>query len=61
MTVELATRILDDYITGDNYFKTRYPGHNLVRARSQIALARDMQKKKARMEQIVLDVYNGKL
>lgn len=61
MTVELATRFLDDYITGDNYFKTRYPGHNMVRARSQIALARDIQKKYGRMEGIVRDIYNGKM
>ena len=60
MTVELATRFLDDYITGDNYFKTRYPGHNLVRARSQIALARDIQKKSGRMNKIVKEIYEGK-
>lgn len=59
MTVELATRFLDDYITGDNYFKTRYPGHNLVRARSQIALARDIQRKAGKMRQIVKDVYES--
>ena len=59
MTVELATRFLDDYITGDNYFKTRYPGHNLVRARSQIALARDIQRKAGKMNQIVKEVYEG--
>ncbi len=61
MTVELATRFLDDYITGDNYFKTRYPGHNLVRARSQIALARDIQHKLGRMNGIVKDIYNEKM
>ena len=61
MTVELATRFLDDYITGDNYFKTLYAGHNMVRAKSQIALARDIQKKFGKMRQIVDDVYNGKL
>ena len=42
ITVELAVRFLDDYITGDKYFKTNYPGHNLVRARCQLALAKDM-------------------
>jgi len=61
MTIELATRFLDDYITGDNYFKTRYPGHNMIRAKSQIALARDMQKKAGKMKQIVKDVYEGKM
>ena len=45
LACELSTRFLDDYILGDPYFKTDYPGHNLVRARCQIALARDMERK----------------
>lgn len=53
ITCELATRFLDDYIIGDKYFKTKYPGHNLVRTRCQIALAKDMQRKKEAMEAIV--------
>ena len=44
---------MDDYILGDPYFKIRYPEHNLVRARCQIALAKDMQKQLSRMEQCV--------
>jgi hypothetical protein len=55
LTAELATRFLADYINGDLYFKTNYPGHNLVRTRCQIALAKDMQKKLPQMEQIVLE------
>jgi hypothetical protein len=55
LTAELATRFLDDYINGDLYFKTNYPGHNLVRTRCQIALAKDMRKKLPQMEQIVLE------
>ena len=42
LTVELAVRFLDDYIQGSPYFKINYPEHNLVRARCQIALAKDM-------------------
>lgn len=42
LTVELATRFLDDYILGSPYFRTEYPEHNLVRTRCQIALAKDM-------------------
>lgn len=45
LACELATRFLDDYITGDKYFKIKYPDHNLVRTRCQIALAKDMQAK----------------
>ena len=53
LSCELATRFLDDYILGDAYFKTNYPGHNLVRTRCQIALAKDMLKKLPQMEQVV--------
>ena len=53
ITVELATRFLDDYIQGDPYFHINYPDHNLVRTRCQIALAKDMLVKMDRMEQVV--------
>ena len=55
LTAELATRFLADYLDGDLYFNTKYPGHNLVRARCQIALAKDMLEKMPEMEQIVRD------
>jgi aminoglycoside phosphotransferase (APT) family kinase protein len=35
---EQALRFLGDYLAGDTYYKIRYPDHNLVRARNQIAL-----------------------
>ena len=53
MTVELAVRFLTDYILGDKYFKTKYPGHNLDRARNQIALAKDILNKKNQLQQIL--------
>lgn len=53
LTVELATRFLDDYIVGDLYFKINSPEHNLVRTRCQIALAKDMLRKMERMEACV--------
>ena len=53
LTAELATRFLADYLDGDLYFNTKYPGHNLVRARCQIALAKDMLAKMPQMEAIV--------
>jgi hypothetical protein len=53
LTAELATRFLADYLDGDLYFNTKYSGHNLVRARCQIALAKDMLEKMPQMEQIV--------
>ena len=53
LTVELSTRFLADYILGDPYFNIKYPEHNLVRTRCQIALAKDMQLHLSEMEQIV--------
>jgi hypothetical protein len=56
MTIEVATRFLKDYIDGDLYFKTAYPEHNLIRARTQIRLALDMQEKLPEMNRIVAEV-----
>lgn len=39
LTTEVAVRFLTDYLSGDVYFRTKYPGHNLVRARAQMTLA----------------------
>lgn len=33
-----AVRFLTDYINGDTYYKIKYPDHNLVRTRNQMAL-----------------------
>lgn len=56
MTVELAVRFLDDYITGDQYFKTLYEGHNLVRTRAQLALADDIFSKLDELNDIVISL-----
>lgn len=45
ITLELAMRFLNDYINGDVYFKTDYKEHNLDRARNQLALVKDIEKK----------------
>lgn len=56
MTLELATRFLKDYIDGDLYFKTDYPEHNLIRARTQIRLVADMQCHWDEMNRIVAEI-----
>lgn len=38
ITGEQALRFLSDWLAGDVYYKIRYPEHNLVRARNQLAL-----------------------
>ncbi len=53
MTIECGMRFLADYIEGDLYFKTAYPEHNLVRARTQLKLVYDMEKHFDDMKQIV--------
>jgi len=58
ITIELAARFLDDYITGDKYFKCNYEKHNLVRTRCQLKLAEDIERKWEELEWIVSDVIN---
>lgn len=53
ITLELASRFLKDYLDGDVYFKCRKPSHNLIRARCQIALAKDMEEKMGEMKEIL--------
>lgn len=54
MTLECGVRFLTDYLDGDKYFSTDYPEHNLVRARCQLALAKDMLTHYDEMRDIVL-------
>ncbi|QTN32418.1 phosphotransferase [Akkermansiaceae bacterium] len=42
ITLELATRFLTDHLLGDKYFRVKFPDHNLVRARNQLALLKSM-------------------
>lgn len=42
ITYECGTRFLADFLRGDTYFHTAYEGHNLVRAKVQFELVRQM-------------------
>lgn len=53
MTLETGIRFLGDYLNGDVYFHTAYPGHNKDRARNQLKLIADMDKKMPEMQAIV--------
>lgn len=57
ITIELAMRFLNDFINGDTYFKCEKENHNLLRARNQLALARDIRRKIPEMKIIVKDIY----
>lgn len=63
LTCELALRFLTDYIDGDLYFKVNSPEHNLVRARAQIALLKDVERHEEEMQAMCnryLDRYKKK-
>ena len=49
----MGIRFLADYLTGDVYFRTAYPEHNLVRARNQCQLVREMEQKRPQMERLL--------
>lgn len=56
MTLEVGIRFLTDYLNGDVYFRVTRPDQNIIRARNQLYLASDMQKKMQDMERIVAQV-----
>jgi hypothetical protein len=49
----IGLRFLSDFLAGDRYFKIKYPGHNLQRARVQFRLLESMEQQYAKMEDIV--------
>ena len=53
MTIECGMRFLADYLAGDTYFATKYAGHNLVRCRTQIRLASEMEAQFDEMGKII--------
>ena len=53
MTYEVGIRFLADYINGDVYFRTKYPEHNLVRARNQFKLVKDIEDKWDKIMEII--------
>ncbi len=52
MTLECGIRFLTDYLEGDVYFRTEYPGQNLDRCRTQFKLVADMESVFPQMEAI---------
>ena len=56
MTIECGMRFLADYLSGDTYFATKYEGHNLVRARTQLKLAGEMENAFPKMAQIISNI-----
>lgn len=60
MALETAVRFLTDYLQGDTYYRIAYPGHNLVRARTQLRLYQDMTSRHGEMEARVMEIRGRK-
>ncbi len=58
ITCELAMRFLTDYINGDEYFKVKYPEHNLVRAHAQMKLLEEFEAHYDEMQAYVYGLLN---
>ncbi|MBC8488872.1 MAG: aminoglycoside phosphotransferase family protein [Bacteroidetes bacterium] len=56
MTFIIGLRFLTDYIYGDKYYKIKYPGHNLQRARVQFKLLESLEEKYIEMQRIILQI-----
>ena len=62
MTYENGLRFLADYLDGDVYFHVDWPEHNLARARCQLKLLSEMEKRRDGMDAItrqLIDKYTG--
>ena len=55
ITCEIAMRFLTDYLDGDVYFRVAYPEHNLTRARAQMTLLEDIERKSEAMDAIIAE------
>lgn len=53
ITFEQGLRFLTDHLAGDVYYKTKHPGHNLVRAANQFALVRSLEAQRSALEACV--------
>lgn len=56
ITLELASRFLTDYLSGDTYFITKKPRHNFHRAACQVTLAKSIHDALPAMRKIVNDI-----
>ena len=53
ITFEIGLRFLTDYLSGDVYFRTHRPGHNLDRCRTQFKLVESIEKQEVAMQKFV--------
>jgi len=53
ITFEIGLRFLTDYLSGDVYFRTHRPEHNLDRCRTQFKLVESIERQEAAMQKFV--------
>jgi len=53
ITLEIGIRFLTDYLEGDRYFKTKRPGHNLDRCRTQLKLVQSIEEQLPQMQKML--------
>jgi len=58
ITYELALRFFADYLAGDVYFKTKYDGQNLHRARVQVQLCRSIEANESKIRRTLEQLFN---
>ena len=56
ITYEQVLRFLMDYIDGDKYYRTHYPGHNLVRTHAQYKLLQSMEEQYDKARAIIAEL-----
>lgn len=54
---ELGLRFVTDHLSGDRYFKTRLPRHNLIRALVQFRLVQSIEEQFENLESILSRIY----
>lgn len=53
ITLECGARFLEDYLRGDGYFATSRPGQNLDRARNQLRLAAELERRDGEIRRMI--------
>jgi Ser/Thr protein kinase RdoA (MazF antagonist) len=53
ITLEQAVRFLTDHLEGDRYYRIARPGHNLIRARTQLRLLASLTAREGALKEII--------
>jgi aminoglycoside phosphotransferase (APT) family kinase protein len=54
ITLEQAVRFLTDHLEGDRYYRIARPGHNFIRARTQLRLLESLTEREGELKEIIL-------